>query len=247
VLSSGIAACARLPAGTGLAKLTGVRLPLAADAGGAEVRVVVLGHVAVPPIDGEPKDRDVPFGPFHGSEPGTPVKGGQSAPVTVAEAATSQVAPWQTFLFDQPIEIEEGQRPWIAIQVSRGRVRWALGEYGAAIPVPVRRGAPEGPWVRLPSVFRTMPNLQTLGGRIRAIGLAPADHPIPPFRLSIKNFGGGATAQIPVVPTAKGFGVTWRQATPLPITTRGSLVLEVVSHVAGSLTLRDLDLTLTTT
>jgi hypothetical protein len=288
VLTADVAASARIPASTGLASLTGVRLALAADAGGTEVRVVVLGHVDGPLIDGE------------AGEPGAPLPGGQSAPVTIAAAASSAAAPWVTFTFDKPIAFVEDQRPWIAIQVTRGKVRWALAESDAeterspehrAMPeasdqrsegsaesnvrggrmksgllaasrVALRRGPPAGPWVKLPSVFRTAPatpdmlDLRNLGARVRAIGLAAPDHPIPPFRLAIKN-PGSAAAQVGVTPTAKGVAVAWPgvavtppgmpiDPTPaMPIATPGTLSLEVTSHVAGTLTLRELDLTLT--
>lgn len=245
VLTSGVAGSARLPAATGLATLTGVRLALAADAGGAEVRVIVLGHVPGPLVDGESGD------------PGAPLPGGLSAPVLIAAAPSAATAPWVSFTFDKPIAFSEDQRPWIAIQVTRGKVRWALAAapaVAATAPVPLRRGPPDGPWVKLPSVFRNAPasgmlDLRRLGGRLRAIGLAPPDHPIPPFTLAIINPGAAATAQVGVTPTAKGVPVTWSGKSTdapsgMPIAQPGALALEVVSHVAGALTLRELDLTL---
>jgi len=240
VLTSDVAGSARLPAATGLATLTGVRLALAADAGGAEVRVVALGHVPGPLIDGESGD------------PGAPLPGGQSAPVTIAAGASAVAAPWVTFAFDKPIAFTEDERPWIAIQVTRGKVRWALAAATPAARVAIRRGPPEGPWVKLPSVFRTAPvpgmlDLRNLGARLRAVGLAAPDHPIPPFTLAITNPGQSGTASVGVTPTAKGVPVAWPSAVSPPglaIAQPGALALEVVSHVAGTLTLRELDLTL---
>jgi hypothetical protein len=243
VLTTGMTACARLPAATGLATLTGVRLALAADAGGAEVRLVVLEHVPAPPHE---EDED--------SEPGAPIKGGQTAPVVIAEGSTAMTAPWTTFTFDKGLEITETERPWIAIHVTRGKVKWALAEATVELPrAPLRRGPPDGPWIKLPSVFRTPPaagaiDLTNLGARLRAIGLAPSVAPIPPFTFAIKNPGAAviATGAIGLTPTAKGVAATWKPVPKLLLTHPGALVVEVVSHVAGNLTLRDLDLTLAT-
>jgi hypothetical protein len=172
--------------------------------------------------------------------------------VTIAEAASAVSAPWVTFAFDKPIAFTEDERPWIAIQVTRGKVRWALAAATSVTRVPIRRGPPEGPWVKLPSVFRTAPlagmlDLRNLGARLRAVGLAAPDHPIPPFSLAITNPGQAAAAQVGVTPTAKGVTVAWPSAVSLPglaIAQPGVLALEVVSHLAGTLTLRELDLTL---
>jgi hypothetical protein len=242
VLTAGMTACARLPAATGLATLTGVRLALAPDASGAEVRLVVLEHVPAPLHEGED------------SEPGAPIKGGQTAPVVIAEGPTAMTAPWTTFTFDKGLEITEAERPWIAIHVTRGKVKWALAEATVELPrVPLRRGPPDGPWIKLPSVFRTPPaagaiDLTNLGARLRAIGLAPSGAPIPPFTFAIKNPCAAviATGAIGLTPTAKGVAATWKPVPKLLLTHLGALVVEVMSHVAGNLTLRDLDLTLAT-
>ncbi|HEU0013981.1 MAG TPA: hypothetical protein VFQ45_09875, partial [Longimicrobium sp.] len=99
VLDADRAACARLPSGAGLLEeLTAVRVRLRAETGGAEARVVLLAHQ--PGTGGDP------------SQPGQPVEGAASAPVTLEPTAA---ADWVTFAFPQPIELKSEAVPWAAV------------------------------------------------------------------------------------------------------------------------------------
>jgi hypothetical protein len=235
VVTPELAMACRVPV-AGLASLTGVRLALTAGAGAGEVKVIVL------------EDSD--------GEPGPEIEGAESAPITLPTGGAAVSAPWTTFQLAAPLDLSQTPSPWIAILVSRGKLAWSMGQYSdAAQAVPVRRGPPEGPWVNLPSMFQRstgfrdaagqLLDLSRLGARIRAIGLPPADAPIAPYRVAItasESPAIDATTGVPVTPTAKGAAIEWTPSSPLPLA--ASLTVQVVSFVAGSLTLRDLDVTL---
>lgn len=220
-----------------LASLTGVRLALAAGPEGAEVKIVVLAD--------------------DNGEPGAAIDGAESVPVTLPPGTTAASAPWTTFALQGPLDLAHTPSPWIAILVSRGKLAWSMGQYAsAALAVPVRRGPPLGPWVRLPSMFQRATgfldrhgqplDLSRLGARIRAIGLAPANTPIAPFRIAITASDSpalGAAGGVPVTPTAKGAAIEWAPAVTL--TNTSQLTVQVVSLVADTVTLRNLDVTLT--
>jgi hypothetical protein len=236
VVTPELAMACRVPV-PGLASLTGVRLALAAGPEGAEVKIVVL------------EDR--------GGEPGPAIDGAESRPVTLPAGAAAVTAPWTTFALDGPLDLTEAPAPWIAILVSRGKLAWAMGQYpSAAAAVPVRRGPPPGPWVRLPSMFQRSTgfldhdgqplDLTRLGARIRAIGLAPANAPIAPYRIALTASDGpaiGAGDGVAVTPTAKGAELEWTPPGPLAISSH--VTVQVVSFAADTLTLRNLDVTLT--
>jgi hypothetical protein len=236
VLTPELAMACRVPV-SGLISLTGVRLALAAGVGGAEVKVIALEDDA--------------------GEPGAPIEGAESAPVTLLGGGTAVTAPWMTFPLATPIDLTHTPSPWIAILVARGKLAWSMGQYSdSAAALPVRRGPAAGPWVRLPSMFnRTagfldlqgLPlDLTRLGARVRAIGLPSPDAPIAPYRFALTATASplmGATEGVPVTPTAKGTVVEWAPTSPLPIA--GNLTVQVVSYVADALTLLDLDVTLT--
>ena len=132
-------------------------------------------------------------------------------------------------------------RPWVALLVSRGEVTWALGATaGPRDPINdhvIRRGAPTGPWKRLPEPFQNPAStLSSVRGRIRVIGHAPKDKPLAPLSISI-----GSSAQtIEVTPTAKG--AAYRRSFSPSV---HSSDLCVVSLVPGNVTLRDLDVVTT--
>ena len=204
--------------GDSLSELLAVRLPLAAEAGGAEVRALLL---AAQP-DG----------------PGSPLDGGASKPVEVAAMPASGDAPWSTFSFPRPLKLT-APLPHVAVVVTRGRVRWALS--GAAAAGAVRFGPPDGPWQPLPDLG----GLSGLGGRVRMTGHAAAEHPIAPLRLGLAPRSSppdpGAATPALVTPTPKGVPVE----VAAPAGLQPAAELHVVSLVAGTVTLKDLVVTAT--
>ncbi len=230
VLDPDRSACARLPAVAGLAELVALRLPLRAGPAGAEVRVVLLAAKA----DGEP---------------GEPLDGAVSAPVTLdpppATAPAGGAADaWSTFVLPAPVALE-GPAPWAALQVARGQAAWPLGLAAAS---PIRRGPPTGPWTELPRVVRDAPGV---GGRLRVVGHAAKETPLAPLVVQVE---GSAARPVPdpravrVTPTPRGAGVEWSASpaiTPKSAAGAKSVDLLVTSHLPGTVTLRDVIVTAT--
>jgi hypothetical protein len=206
-----------------LGELVAVRLPLRAEAAGAEVRVLLLAG--------------------DGGQPGDPLPGAVSKPVQLVPAGVADSADddsWSTFAFPRPIPLDAGdpaKLPFVAILVTRGRVRWAFTNDATAGKVLF--GPPDGPWQPLPGLAA----LSDLRGRVRLVGHAPsgqAGQPIAPLEVGLPGLG----ARQPVTPTPKGVTVTVGKAgsgssVPPPA------ALEVVSLTAGTVTLRDVVVTAT--
>jgi hypothetical protein len=72
-------------------------------------------------------------------------------------------------------------------------------------------------------------------GRIRAVGNAQKQNPLAPLLVSLSTSGADATA---VTPTVKGAAVTIKFTSPAAA---AGAVLRVVSHLAGTVTFRDID------
>lgn len=230
VLDPDRSACARLPVVPGLAELTALRLPLRAGPAGAEVRVVLLAA------------RD-------DGEPGEPLDGAVSAPVTLdppsaAAPAAGAADAWSTFVLPAPVALE-GPAPWAALQVARGQAAWPLG---LAAGSPIRRGPPTGPWTELPRVVRDAPGV---GGRLRVVGHAAKATPLAPLVVQVE---GGAVLPVPdprevrATPTPRGTPVEWTASPALAPKQAGSarsVDLLVTSHLPGTVTLRDVVVTAT--
>jgi hypothetical protein len=230
VLDPDRSACARLPVVPGLAELVALRLPLRAGPAGAEVRVVLLAA------------RD-------DGEPGEPLDGAVSAPVTLdpppaAAPAAGAADAWSTFELPAPVALE-GPAPWAALQVARGQAAWPLG---LAAGSPIRRGPPTGPWTELPRVVRDAPGV---GGRLRVVGHAAKATPLAPLVVQVE---GGAALPVPdprevrVTPTPRGAPVEWTASPALAPRQSGSarsIDLLVTSHLPGTVTLRDVIVTAT--
>jgi hypothetical protein len=221
------------PSPGNLGELTAVRLPLVAEAGGAEVRVVLL-----------PARND--------GEPGAPA-GASSRSVTLEPPTpTDDADPWSTFAFARPVPLAAAAPPpWVQVVVVRGAVRWKLGQFGAAQatlpvetpPYPVKRGPTSGPWVPLPALVG--PD-RGIGGRARLVGHARKGTTIPPITLQLA--GSRAGLALGVTPTAKGAPFTLPAGEgpamgPTGSTGHKSVDLVVVSSVAGTVTLRNIDVT----
>lgn len=214
------AACVRLRADTGLAELTGVRLPLKAGGDGAEARIVLWRNK----------------GPGT-AEPVEALPDATSDPVTLQGGAAEV---WTSFLFPHPVPLDDADPPWAALLVSRGAVTWSMGAAaGPDDPLAenlVRLGPPTGPWKPLPAPFRTGDGpLTRLRGRVRAMGLAPKDAPLAPL---LVGAAGAAGAPVAVTPTAKGALIAVAFEPPLPA---AQPVLRLTALTGGAITLRDVD------
>ena len=219
VLDPDRAALVRLPATPQLAVLTGLRLPLAAGADGAELRVVLWGNALTGP---------------GANEPDQPLPGGTSEPVTLpggAGSASSADQGWISVRFAKPVTLDPLNPPWAALLVARGSLSWALARRSEAAGCDLRRGAPNGPWRPLPAAFASPAGVLDACGRLRRIGRAPQATPLPPWRLSLE----GEALSVPVSATAKGAAIRL-----LPSGGAGSQ-LSVLAFGAGSLSLRDID------
>ncbi|WP_164018114.1 hypothetical protein [Pyxidicoccus trucidator] len=231
VLDPERAACVRLTPAAGFTELTGVRLPLRARAGGAEVRVLLLQH--------QP-DASA------GGTAGAAMEGASaSKPVVLEPPASGDTSDtWTLFEFPKPVALR-GDAPWAAVLVGRGTVEWALGRYGTGeTPLPLRRGGPTGPWEPLPAALTLS---GTVGGRVHALGHARNDSPVaPPVRLLPVHTGAAApvagTPEVRTTPTARGVTALWPpegSTFALDVTGKTASV-RITSLTAGTVTVRDL-------
>lgn len=219
VLDPARAAAVRLDS-TDLAELYGVRLPLTAPADGAEIRVALW---SADPSTGEPLEA---------------IPTGVSKPVTLAGGETPDT--WTTFVFVKPVPIESDLPPWVAVLITRGSVTWSLAGAGAN---QLRRGAPAGPWRPLPGPFQSSaaPAVMAARGRIRAIGHGSKTVPVPPLILGLAGPAWPARS-IDATPTAKGVPGTLTFDPPMAVSGPNPTLM-VESRVAGTVTLRDIDVT----
>jgi hypothetical protein len=161
--TTGRAACIQLPAEPRLMELTGMRLPLAAGASGAEVRVLLWKSGTV--------DRS----------PAEPLENGASEPLTIDGEER-----WRTFSWKKPIPAPKDFALWAALIVNRGEASMTFADAGAGIGAePFLWGAPTGPWHDLPAA------LVSARGRIRVIGKPRPDTPFPPLRIELGAGGAG--------------------------------------------------------
>jgi hypothetical protein len=205
-----------------LAELVGVRLPLTAPADGAEVRVALWSA--------DPSTR----------EPLEAIPTGVSKPATLAGGETPDT--WTTFVFVKPVPIDSDLLPWVTVLVTRGSVTWSLAGTGAN---ELRRGPPAGPWRPLPGPFQSSGRSTVMAahGRIRAIGHGSKTVPVAPLLLGLAGpaWSTAATATA-ATPTAKGVPVTLTFDPPMAVPA-GSPTLMIESRAAGTITLRDIDVT----
>lgn len=227
VLDAGRSACVRLPEDV-LAELTALRLPLRAAGGEAEVRAQLLA-----PVGGSGAEA---------GEPGSPLEGlSVTNPVTLEPlAAGSTSEGWTLLPFDKPVALKGAV--WVSLRVTRGTVRWSLGAFAhQADAYPVRRGAPTGPWVPLPSAVTTAQvngQTVTVGGRLHAIGHAPKEHPLAPVQLQVAYPSASPLPDpVEVTPTAKGVAVKLQVSGSVPAQ---NARLRVVSRTTGTVTVQDL-------
>jgi hypothetical protein len=162
--------------------------------------------------------------------------GGTSDPLTLS-ACTDE---WTTFAFPRVVKLDPTNMPWAALVVARGMVTWRLGQStgsDALAKYVLRLGTPSGPWKPLPPPFLAAGSaLGGSRGRIRLAGNTLKENPLAPL---LVNLSTSSTAAASVVPTAKGASVKIKLTTPAPA---ANAVLRVVSHCAGTVTFRDIDL-----
>lgn len=226
IIDAGHAACVRLGVSDEeeeleLEQLTAIRLPLAAEGDGAEVRVVLWSNGATGPSE--------------------PLPGGVSKPMTLPASAEK----WTRFEFAKPVPVDADNPPWAAVLASRGTVSWALAnravQTGLRTPDDafvqsnvVRRGSPNGPWEPLPSPFTAPGGLMAAAGRVRIAGRSPKEAPVAPILMTL------ASTWTEVTPTVKGVPVTMTRGVSVNAGVAGPELL-VVSRTAGTVTLRDVD------
>jgi hypothetical protein len=217
-LSPDRAGILRLPAGTGLASLTGLRLPVAVASGGAELRLALWS----PPAAQQPAD---PLA----IDPDTVA----TSPEAVIEAATGTAVmldggdeAWRTVPVAEPYDLTPGQVLWAAVLVTRGEVTWRLTTGGNEVGR-LLIGPPGGPWGALPALFQA-PGYADLRGRFRVVGLEDPEAPIAPIYVAIDG-------QQPILPNAKGVA-----ASVANVGTERTL--HVVSRTTMELRLRQVDI-----
>jgi hypothetical protein len=223
VLDPDRAVCVRLRSTTGLANLTGIRLPLRAGSSGAEMRVLLW------------KNKE------GGIEPLEPMPEAVSEP---CELSAGDKEAWTTFSFKKAVAITAQNPPWAVLTVSRGEVTYSLGaSAGATDPLDqnvIKRGAPTGPFKPLPLLFQSgTSGFGMVRGRMRLIGHAPKDVPVAPLMVSIVS----NESSVEVTPVAKGALARLAFRPGLAVS---SPVLRAISRVPGTVTLRDIDVVSTT-
>jgi len=222
------AVCVRLPGGSGLAELTGIRLPLRTTGDGAELRIVLWSVTAL------------------SSMPAAPLRQGSSEPVTLAASGTgtgtgtdtgTNAEAWVTFTFKQAVPIDSALMPWMALIVARGEVSWSLARCVAGDALEsqvVRRGPPNGPWKALPTPLQNAGDVLDARARLRLVGIAPKETPLAPLTIALA----GAPAS-DLTPTAKGVPGVLTLSPGLNV---AQPELHLVSRTSGSLQLRDIDI-----
>ena len=219
------AAIVRLPAGSGLAELQAIRLPLRALGDAAEARVVLWAVAEA------------------SSMPGQPLPQGASEPVTLTASAAEQ---WVSFPFKQAVPLGPGPMPWMALVVARGELSWALAQAAAADGLAeqvIRRGPPNGPWRALPAPLQNAAGVLDARGRLRLVGVAPKDAPLAPLTLALAADASGTaatgSAAIALTPTPKGAPGVLVPTSPF---NAAQPALNLVSRTAGSVQLREIDI-----
>jgi hypothetical protein len=212
------AAILRLPAGTGLASLTGLRLPVAVASGGAELRLALW---SVP-------EAQQPADPL-AIDPDTVA----TSPDAVIDAATGTAVvldggdeAWRTVPLAEPYDLTPGRILWATVLVTRGEVTLRLSPGGNEVGR-VLIGPPGGPWGALPALFQA-PGYADLRGRFRVVGLEDPKAPIAPIYVAIDG-------QQPILPTAKGVAAS-------VVNVGTERTLHVVSRTTMELRLRQVDI-----
>jgi hypothetical protein len=210
-------ACVAIPQAGGFGEITAFRFPLRVEQGGAEMHVALVAA-----------DTDGP--------PGVPIQGATTKPVTLD---ASEDESWTTFALARPFSTDRRALYYAMTVLRRGRVRWALTGSPTPSAGQVFTGPPAGPWQPLPPLGE----LAALGGRVRVVGHAPRELPLAPILVEINGSGGSGSE---ITPVQKGVAVQLFEAQaglPAALDASHSVSLVITSRVAGSITLRDVVVT----
>jgi hypothetical protein len=203
-------ACVAIQA-AGFAELLALRLPIAIEAGGAEMHVQLLNA-----------NRD--------GDPGDPIPAAITKPAVLD---ASDAANWVTFSFAKPVPLANTAIYAQAV-TRRGQVRWALT--GTADAGQVFTGPPTGPWEPLPPLGE----LAALHGRIRIVAHAKRESPVAPLSFAIQNQTAAAGIDVTPTPKGVSAEISGLAA-GLPVVPAANKVsVKVISRVAGSLTLTNI-------
>jgi hypothetical protein len=205
------AACVELPHDNRLVELIALRFPFSVEQGGAEIQIALMAAAA----DGTP---------------GSVIATALTKPATLDGSAGES---WTTFSLQRPFKLDRSAL-FAMITVRRGRIHWALTA-STILGGRVFTGPPSGPWQPLPSLGE----IASLRGRVRIVAHANNATPVP--SLSFRVLGTNAAGS-DLTPTPKGASLDLADSTAgLPATPDSNHVisLQVVSLVAGSVTLRD--------
>lgn len=222
--------------GGDFSQLVALELPLVASSGGAELAV----ELRAPAEDGGP---------------GEALAGGRARPVALAAGAGADA--WTNLTFAKPFVLKDGAPlPWVVLATSRGAVTWSLAQPRATSDSSggpeIRRGPPTGPWLPLPAVLLDLPSegataaLTDFAPRLRQVGLARSDRPISPVVVAVHAPGTDAVvAEQAITPVPKGNLTRIVDfSSPIAPGSDGKVSVEVISLLAGSVTLSDVDLIL---
>jgi hypothetical protein len=210
-------ACVAIPQAGGFGEITALRFPLRVEQGGAEM------HVALVAADTD-------------GTPGVPIQGAITKPVTLDASGDES---WTTFTLARPFSIDHTALYYAMAVVRRGRVRWALTGSPTPSAGQVFTGPPAGPWQPLPPLGE----LAALRGRVRVVGHARRELPLAPILVEINGSGGSGSE---ITPVQKGVAVQLSEPQAgLPASPDASHLVSLVitSRVAGSITLRDVVVT----
>jgi hypothetical protein len=210
-------ACVAIPQAGGFHEITALRFPLRVEQGGAEM------HVALVAADTD-------------GRPGVPIQGATSKPVTLDASGDES---WTTFTLARPFSIDHTALYYAKTVLRRGRVRWALTGSPTPSAGQVFTGPPAGPWQPLPRLGE----LAALRGRVRVVGHAPRELPLAPILVAINGAGGSGSE---ITPVQKGVAVQLSETQaglPAAPDASHSVSLVITSRVAGSITLRDVVVT----
>jgi hypothetical protein len=168
-------------------------------------------------------------------------------------------------LFPKPVPIDATNPPYVALLVARGRVWWSFAKLpdpeaasvveGSAADidqpagkVTLRVGAPTGPWRDLPALFASGGDaFQLLGGNLRVIGHAPHGAPLAPLAITMGTAKGASAVPatpVAVTPTVKGAPVV--VASALDVSSDQQVLLNILSYIGGTITLKNLQVVLHT-
>ncbi len=229
VLDPDHAFCLRLPSGSGLTELTGIRLPLTAGADGAEAAIVLYENLVAPA-----ESTGIP------DQPGDAMDG-VASPAVLVSSSGSTADDWVTFTFEKPVTIQEDQLPWVGLLLNRGEAQLSVAENTAAWATEIRRGPPSGPWQQLPAIFADSGSFP-VAGRLRLVGCAAPKQPVAPIMVELSGDEAPwleEAVRAAVLPAKADTSVSWKPGAGWTPGT-GALSLRVTSRALGSITVRNL-------